>query len=127
MDGWTNLYCNMEVRPCNGCVSSCCSLEVDITKTEFNTLEKLGHIDSIITRSEIFIKEFPQYKNRRDFLDEMNGDTFAVIKQRPDGFCQLLDVESRLCSVYDNRPNVCRDFEANGPMCKSIKKCINKK
>jgi Fe-S-cluster containining protein len=115
----------MGLNPCTDCVGSCCKLEIDINKAEYKKLKQLGHSKALTTRSDIFIKEYPHHSDKRDFLDKMNGETFAIIKKGPDGFCQLLNAELRECSVYENRPKVCRDYEANGPRCKKIKKCIN--
>jgi Fe-S-cluster containining protein len=33
-----------------------------------------------------------------------------MIASRPNGDCRFLDERTRLCTVYDNRPQMCRDF-----------------
>ena len=115
----------MEINPCLNCISSCCKLEVDITKEEYETLVSLGHSKALLKRSETFIKENPLYKNKESFLDNMYGEDYATIKKEQDGFCSLLDKDTRLCSCYSDRPKVCRDFSNSSETCKKIKKCLN--
>ena len=46
----------------------------------------------------------------------MHKDNFAILKKREDGNCILLD-ENMECSIYENRPKVCRDYKQS--------RCIN--
>jgi len=32
-------------------------------------------------------------------------------------WCGALDLETRRCTIYEQRPRVCREFEVNGPRC----------
>jgi len=40
--------------------------------------------------------------------------------QRGDGACVALDPVSRLCTIYDIRPTVCRQFDRGSALCRSI-------
>ena len=40
------------------------------------------------------------------------GTDFYMITQRPNGDCYFLDARTRFCTVYDRRPDTCRDFPA---------------
>ncbi len=40
-----------------------------------------------------------------------NTDLF-MITQRSNDDCYFLDAKTRLCTVYENRPDTCRDFPA---------------
>jgi len=114
----------MEIN-CQNCISSCCKLEVDLNEHEYKELCKLGVKESMATRAEMFIANNPMYADKKDFLNAMYGDTFAIIKKDNKGFCQLLDDKNRMCAVYEHRPQICRDYQMNGERCNSIKACIN--
>lgn len=40
-----------------------------------------------------------------------------TMRRREDGACIALDPETRLCTIYENRPIVCRDFERGNYQC----------
>ena len=55
-----------------------------------------------------------------------SGTEFFMLTQRSNSDCYFLDEKTRLCSVYDKRPDTCRGFPANlGPrvgFCPYLKK-----
>jgi uncharacterized protein len=38
--------------------------------------------------------------------------------QHGDGACIALDPETRLCTIYERRPQVCRDFNRGSSLCR---------
>lgn len=40
--------------------------------------------------------------------------------QRGDGACVALDPVSRLCTIYEIRPAVCRQFDRGSALCRSV-------
>jgi len=40
--------------------------------------------------------------------------------QRSDGACVALDPSSRLCTIYAERPQTCRDFNRGGELCRRV-------
>lgn len=38
--------------------------------------------------------------------------------QHGDGACVALDPVTRLCSIYERRPQVCRDFQRGSALCR---------
>jgi uncharacterized protein len=46
--------------------------------------------------------------------DQWGAMTMA---QLDDGWCIALDRGSHLCTIYENRPWVCREFEMGSPEC----------
>ncbi len=113
----------MEINACLFCVGSCCSLEVEIDKYDYQILKKIGKEDNVNKLSSLFIDKNPTYKDKEKFLDEMYQDRFAILKKNNSGFCNMLDLESRLCTIYENRPKVCRDFSNKSIACQKIKEC----
>ncbi len=124
MGKWGNIYTNMEVNKCFGCVASCCKLIIDINRGEYERLNKLKLSESLIKQSEMFIQKNPEYKGKEQFLDGMYNDDFAIIKKGKDGFCSLLNKETRLCGIYENRPKVCIEFSNESKRCKNLMQCI---
>lgn len=117
---------NMEIEnPCLKCIGSCCSLIVEISKSDYLKIVELGHKKEMTKQSSIFMEENPEYKNRQLFLDSMYDENFAIINKGENGFCVFLDKETRLCRIYDQRPETCSEFSNQSKTCKTIRKCIN--
>mgnify|MGYP003503498591 FL=1 len=74
---------------CANCAACCCRLEVMLI-TETGVPEQ-------------FIE-----------TDEWGGQTMA---RQDDGWCAALDRVSRMCTVYQNRPLICREFEMGDYEC----------
>lgn len=74
---------------CSTCKANCCRLEVMLI-TETGVPEK-------------YIA-----------LDNWGGMSMARLD---DGWCAALDRETMLCSIYDKRPWICREFEMGSYEC----------
>jgi Fe-S-cluster containining protein len=74
---------------CATCRASCCRLEVMLI-TETGVPE--------------------QYIQR----DEWGGEVMARLE---DGWCAALDRDTMLCSIYENRPFICREFATGSYEC----------
>jgi len=75
---------------CSNCQACCCRLEV-----------------MIITDTGV--------PHKHVALDEWGGETMLRLE---DGWCSALDRETYMCSIYDNRPLICREFEMGSYECK---------
>lgn len=40
-----------------------------------------------------------------------------VMRRLDDGWCAALDRNTHLCTIYERRPGICRDFEEGGDGC----------
>ena len=47
-------------------------------------------------------------------------DGARCMDQRGDGACVALDARTRLCTIYDDRPQTCRDFARGESLCRQI-------
>ncbi|MGF1761990.1 YkgJ family cysteine cluster protein [Aliivibrio kagoshimensis] len=74
---------------CSNCEACCCRLEV-ILITETGVPEN-------------FIA-----------IDEWGGE---VMQRSEDGWCAALDRDTLMCSIYEVRPFLCREFEMASPEC----------
>lgn len=98
---------------CLKCINSaCCKLNVEVDKEEYNRFVKLNLDEHFETRAEIFVKENPKYLKQTKVFDTMYKDNFAILKKKEDGNCVLLD-ENMKCTIYENRPQVCKDYKQN--------------
>jgi Fe-S-cluster containining protein len=79
---------------CSTCQACCCRLEV-----------------MIITDTGV--------PERHIAFDEWGGETMLRLD---DGLCSALDRESFMCTIYENRPWICREFEMGSYECISERK-----
>jgi Fe-S-cluster containining protein len=47
-------------------------------------------------------------------------DGQLCMDQRGDGACVALDPVTKLCTIYEQRPNVCREFGRGGELCVNV-------
>lgn len=58
--------------------------------------------------------------------DDVPTDLVAVrvgvrcMDQHGDGACVALDPATRLCTIYENRPQTCRDFNRGEAICRKL-------
>ena len=80
-----------EVAPvtCSTCAACCCQLEV-----------------MLVTDTGV-----PQ---RYIAIDEWGAET---MRRLDDGWCAALDRDSMRCTIYAQRPLICREFEMGAPEC----------
>ena len=50
------------------------------------------------------------------FID-LDEDGLEIMGKADDGWCAALDREAMRCSIYEQRPFVCREFEMGGADC----------
>ena len=81
----------IEKVTCSTCKANCCRLEV-----------------MLITETGV-PEQFVEY-------DNWGAMTMARLD---DGWCAALDRDTMLCSIYEQRPLICRDFEMGGYECLS--------
>jgi Fe-S-cluster containining protein len=81
---------NTEVT-CSNCQACCCRLEVMILT------------DTGVPQEHISV-------------DEWGAETMLRLD---DGWCSAVDRETLMCTIYENRPWVCREFEMGSYECKT--------
>lgn len=94
---------------CQGCRGTCCSLPVE---TSLQDLVRLGLAtkDEETASPRKIAKRLMQSGHVQSFRARNGRYTLA---QQKDGFCVFL--KNALCSVYSQRPDVCRQFPSIGP------------
>lgn len=96
---------------CEGCFAGCCTLPVEVAAAD---LVRLG----VATEDEANGSLKKLY--RRLHSEGVVRDFFAttglfVLEQRHGRECVFLHPETRRCTVYEKRPEVCRKFPTIGP------------
>lgn len=92
---------------CNGCLSYCCHLPVEVTLID---LERLGvaapgHAPKKVFKDLLARKVVASFRGRTGLF---------TLAQKSDGSCVFLGSDRR-CTVYEKRPGVCRAFPSVGP------------
>ncbi len=91
---------------CTKCRANCCSMPVEI---KANDLMRLG----LTTQDEVdhSIKKMAKRLKKEGYISTYReGTSFFMLTQKPNGDCYFLDPLSRLCTVYNDRPETCRNF-----------------
>jgi uncharacterized protein len=81
-------------------------MPVEVKIEDLVRLEKISEDDVHISRRKLVtrLKKEGLIQSYRD------STQLFTLSQRPNGDCLFLDEKTRLCRVYNKRPNVCRQF-----------------
>ncbi len=93
---------------CTDCIGYCCSIydRVDVTKKDLKRLARYFGI----TKEEAEKKYTTKVDGKRS-LKKVDDLIFSKT-------CQHLDPETRLCTIYDGRPEACREWPVHsGDRC----------
>lgn len=96
---------------CKGCWGGCCTLPLEVSAFD---LMRLG----VLTEDEaaVSLKKAAKKLMKEGIVQSFRSTTgLFIIQQRGGRDCIYLDEKSRLCTVYEKRPEVCRTFPKIGP------------
>lgn len=96
---------------CEGCWGGCCTLPLEVSAKD---LIRLG----LITEEEACesLKKVAKRLQKEGMIQAFQASSqLFVIEQRNGRDCIFLNPKSRLCTVYEKRPEVCRQFPKIGP------------
>lgn len=66
-------------------------------------------------RLEVILMGDDKVPCRLTHEDEWGGE---VMRRLDDGWCAALDRDTLLCTIYERRPDVCREYEMAGLACR---------
>lgn len=95
---------------CDNCMAACCTMPVEIGASD---LLRLG----LIAEDELRASPKKVFKrlSKLGYLKSYRASTgLFMLQQKSNSDCVFLG-EDRLCTVYENRPDVCRQFPQVGP------------
>ena len=55
------------------------------------------------------------------YLIDQDEHGMDVMRRLDDGWCTALDRQTMLCTIYCQRPQVCRDFDMGGADCRQVR------
>ena len=100
-----------EKKACATCWAACCTLPVEVGAQD---LVRLG----LITEDEALyrLEEVEQRLWKRRLIQSFDPrEQIFTLAQVSGRDCIYLDFETRRCTVYDKRPDTCRNFPKIGP------------
>ncbi len=95
-----------DAKFCNSCNASCCTMPVEIQAAD---LVRLG----LATQDEVdtSLKKVAKKLRKAGIISSYRESTdLFMLTQKSNDDCYFLDTHTRRCTVYDKRPNTCRDF-----------------
>lgn len=96
---------------CEGCWAGCCTLPLEVSAYDLIRLE-------LITLDEAAssLKKVAKRLMKEGVVRSFHGSTGVfMIEQRYGRDCIFLGEKDRRCTVYEKRPEVCRQFPKIGP------------
>jgi len=107
IDTWIRYESNM----CHSCASSCCTMPVEV---RFNDLLRMGLVEEF-ERSEPR-KSIAKRLQKEGIVERYNqkSEIFTLVRMANND-CLYLDRKTRLCTIYDMRPDTCRNHPKVGP------------
>ncbi|WII73947.1 YkgJ family cysteine cluster protein [Bdellovibrio sp. 22V] len=96
---------------CKGCWGGCCTMPVEVKLSDLIRLQ-------LVTEDEAAgsIKKMAKRLIKEGFIvSYRQGTEFFMLSQKANRDCLFLDSKTRLCTVYDKRPDTCRQFPSIGP------------
>jgi uncharacterized protein len=96
---------------CNGCVAGCCTLPVEVSAADLIRLELITEEEAAVS-----LKQVAKKLTKLKLIQAFNAKSgIFVLDQRYGEDCVFLGRKDRLCTVYEKRPEVCRQFPKIGP------------
>jgi len=96
---------------CEGCWGGCCTLPVEVSAFDLLRLK-------LITEDEASasLKKVARRLKSEGLVRAFNSRSgIFTLEQRAGRDCVFLHPQTRLCTVYEKRPEVCRQFPKIGP------------
>ncbi|WP_336332783.1 YkgJ family cysteine cluster protein [Pseudomonas putida] len=96
---------------CHGCHSTCCTLPVEV---KIKDLIRIGVVDEF--EKDEPPKNVAKRLQKEGIIERFNQKSgiFTLTRMSNDD-CMYLDRKSRLCTIYDKRPDTCRNHPKVGP------------
>ncbi|MCJ8170220.1 YkgJ family cysteine cluster protein [Atopomonas sediminilitoris] len=107
----TDTWIRYEKGLCKGCQAACCNLPVE---ARLGDLIRLGVADEF-ERGEP-LKNIAKRLLKEGVVEHFQARTkLFTLARVSNGDCLYLDQKTRLCTVYDKRPETCRNHPQVGP------------
>ena len=96
---------------CEGCWAGCCTLPLEVSAFDLMRLELIT-VDEAASSLKKVAKKLMKEGYVRQFFSKTG---VFIMEQRGGRDCVFLGEKDRRCTVYEKRPEVCRQFPKIGP------------
>ncbi len=97
---------------CGSCIANCCTMPVEVSLPDLIRLNLVSEDDRQNSTIRKIAKKLIKDKWIVSYR-ETSG--FFMLSQKANRDCIFLDSKTRQCTMYSNRPDVCRQFPQIGP------------
>jgi len=95
---------------CEGCRADCCTLPVEVTVSDLRRMELISEEEAAGSP-----KKIARRLGSEGLIRSFRGRSgLFILEQRPSGDCLFLGPDRR-CTIYEKRPDTCRNFPRIGP------------
>lgn len=96
---------------CHDCQAKCCSLPVE---TKIDDLIRMGVVDAFEAQEPP--KKIAKRLQQAGIIDHFNfKNQIFTLARRANADCIYLDPHTRRCTIYEQRPKICRNHPLVGP------------
>lgn len=107
LDTWARYNKDM----CYSCHSTCCTLPVEVRLSD---LIRIGVVDAF--EKDEPAKNIAKRLQKDGIVERFNQKTgIFTLTRLSNNDCLYLDRKTRLCTIYDKRPDTCRNHPRVGP------------
>lgn len=91
---------------CASCMGTCCTMPAEVSLAD---MVRLGLIqaDEFESSPKTIVQTLIKQKIIKSYRQKTG---LFMLAQKSNNDCTFLDSQTRLCTVYENRPDVCRKF-----------------
>jgi Fe-S-cluster containining protein len=91
---------------CQNCWAGCCTMPLEVSAQDLIDM-RLTHEDE----AGESLKKLAKRLQKEGIIQSYRANTGVfMISQKSNGDCYFLDSKTRLCTIYEKRPTVCREF-----------------
>lgn len=107
----TATWSKFSKKLCQKCLAWCCRMPVEV---HIDDLVRLGFVDvfDIAEQPKILFRRLKSQKRVEHYSSKTERYTLS---RHASGDCHLLDQNTRRCTVYELRPDTCRNHPQIGP------------
>ena len=106
-----NTWVKYKSSHCQSCRGTCCSLPVEV---RFSDLVRMGVADEF--EADEPAKKLAKRLMKAGVIEHFNFKTeLYTLSRYSNGDCSFLNQKTRLCEIYVQRPNTCRNHPMVGP------------
>ena len=101
LETWTRYRAGL----CANCVANCCTMPLEV---QLSDLVRLGLVDAF-EADHVEPRLIARRLSKARLIDHFHHKSgLFTLARRATGDCQFLDIQTRRCSVYTQRPDTCR-------------------